>query len=429
MKIKSTVSFTLASVLTAGALAACSSGSTTTGGGNTSGATSGGGAKTINLWLAGKEDTPKELTDWLAKTWTTKYPGSTLKITHIDWPELTTRLNTALQSDTPPDVVEVGNTQAAAYTSVGAFSDLTSKMSELGSDIGPKSFIESGEWDGKNYAVPYYWGSRYIFYSKKAFKDAGIAVPTTLADFDKAAVTLKQKQAGNTKYSGFWLPGQDWRNGISWVFANGGNIATQENGKWVGQLASPNSVKGLTEWQTLAQKATTAPKDGKDAEPWTAFNNGQSAMFMAPSWARWSVDKAKTADLGAFALPGVDGGAAPVFAGGSDLGIAAKSKNQDQAFDVLKLIYSDDYQKLLAKNGLGPARSNFTDLMGSDEFAKAAISAASNSKLTPTSPNWAGVETSNVMEAFFGKIASGADVTTTAKETDATLEKALNASS
>ena len=75
MKIKSTVSFTLASVLTAGALAACGSGSTTTGG-NTSGATSGGGAKTINLWLAGKEDTPKELTDWLTKTWTTKYPAA-----------------------------------------------------------------------------------------------------------------------------------------------------------------------------------------------------------------------------------------------------------------------------------------------------------------------------------------------------------------
>ena len=225
------------------------------------------------------------------------------------------------------------------------------------------------------------------------------------------------------------MPGQDWRNGISWVFANGGNIATQENGKWVGQLSSANSVKGLTEWQNLAKNATVAPKDGKDAEPWTAFNNGENAMFMAPSWARWSVDKSKTADLGAFALPGTDGGAAPVFAGGSDLGIAAKSKNQDQAFDLLKLIYSDDYQKLLAKNGLGPANSSFTDLMGTDEFAKAAISAASNSKLTPTSPNWAGVETSNVMEAFFGKIASGADVATAAKETDAALEKALNASS
>lgn len=431
MKIKATASIALASVLTAGALAACGGGSTTTGGNTTAGGgntTGGGSGKTINLWLAGKTDTPAALTDWLTKTYAQKYPGSTLKITHIDWPELTTRLNTALQSDTPPDVVEVGNTQAAAYTSVGAFSDLTSKMSELGSDIGPKSFIESGKWDGKNYAVPYYWGSRYIFYSKKAFKDAGIALPTTLDQFNQAAVSLKQKQAGNTKYSGFWVPGQDWRNGISWIFANGGDIAVQENGKWVGKLSSPNSIKGLTEWQNLAEKATVAPKDGKDAEPWTSFNNGEAAMFMAPGWAGGSVDKSKASDLGGFALPGTSGGAAPVFAGGSDLGIAAKSKNQTEAFNVLKLIFSDDYQKLLAQNGLGPANSQFTSLMGSDEFAKAAIAAASNSKLTPTSPNWAGIETSNVMEAFFGKIASGADVASAAKETDATLEKALNAS-
>jgi N,N'-diacetylchitobiose transport system substrate-binding protein len=151
-------------------------------------------------------------------------------------------------------------------------------------------------------------------------------------------------------------------------------------------------------------------------------------MFMAPSWARWSVDKKHTPDLGGFALPGVDGGAAPVFAGGSNLAISAKSKNQALAFDVLKLIYSDDYQKALATNGLGPANDSFTSLMGSDEFAKSAIAAASNSKLTPASPEWATVETAKVMEEFFGKIAAGDDVATAAKATDAKLNTMLNKS-
>ena len=101
-------------------------------------------------------------------------------------------------------------------------------------------------------------------------------------------------------------------------------------------------------------------------------------MFMGPSWARWSVAEDKAKDLGAFALPGVDGGAAPVFAGGSNIAISAKSKNQNGAFDVLKLIYSDEFQQQLAKNGLGPANDKFTALMGDDEFAKAAIAAASH---------------------------------------------------
>jgi N,N'-diacetylchitobiose transport system substrate-binding protein len=404
-----------ASALALSALAAC---------GGSDDKKTDGGSDTVTLWLAGKEDTPKKVEDWLVKEFAANHEGKTLKVQHIDWGELIPRLNTALQSDKTPDVVEIGNTQAATFTSVGAFTDLTDKLDQLGDNIGPESFLEAGTFDGKVSAVPYYWGSRYIFYSKKAFADAGLSVPTTLADFDAAATQLKSE--GDSKYSGLWLPGQDWRNGISWIFANGGDIATEQDGKWVASLSSAESIKGLTELQGLYEKATTAPRDGKDAEPWTSFNNGEAAMFMAPSWARWSVDEKHAKDLGGFALPGVDGGAAPVFAGGSNIGISAKSKNQKLAFDVLKLIYSDEFQQQLAKNGLGPANDEFTSLMGDDEFAKSAIAAASNSKLTPASPEWAAVESASIMEEFFGKIASGEDVTATAKATDDQLNAALN---
>ncbi len=416
MKLTKIAAAAAASALALTALAAC--------GGSSDGDQAEGGSDTVTLWLAGKTDTPPKVEAWLVKEFAAQHKGKNLKVQHIDWGELIPRLNTALQSDKTPDVVEVGNTQAATFTSVGAFTDLTGKLDQLGDDIGPKSFVDAGTYDGKVSAVPYYWGSRYIFYSKKAFKDAGIEVPTTLEGFNQAATQLKAD--GGSKFSGFWLPGQDWRNGISWIFANGGDIAKQEGGKWVATLSSPESVKGLTELQGLYEKATTAPKDGKDAEPWTAFNNGEAAMFMAPSWARWSVDKKRAADLGGFALPGVDGGAAPVFAGGSNLGVSAKSKNQDLAFDVLKLIYSDEFQQQLAKNGLGPANDKYTGLMGDDEFAKAAVSAASNSKLTPASPEWASVESASIMEEFFGKIASGGDVAAAAKATDDKLNAALN---
>jgi len=415
MKLRKLAAAAAATALGLGTLAAC--------GDDSGGGSSEGGSDTLTLWLAGKEDTPTDATDWLKKEFESQHDGKTLKIERIDWGELLTRLNTSLPSDKTPDVVEVGNTQAASFTSIGAFTDLTDKADELGA-MGPQSFVDAGTWDDKLFAVPYYWGSRYVFYSKSAFKDAGLEVPKTLADFNAAAQQLKTDGGGD--YSGFWLPGQDWRNGISWVFANGGDIAVQDGDKWVGKLSSAESIKGLTEWQQLAEKATTAPKDGKDEEPWTSFNNGEAAMFMAPSWARWSVAEDKADDLGAFALPGAESGAAPVFAGGSNLGISAKSKNQDLAFDLLKLIYSDDYQQLLAKNGLGPANDEFTSLMGDDEFAQAAITAASSSKLTPTSPEWSAVETASVMEEFFGALANGKDVAATAKATDAKLEEMLN---
>ncbi len=409
------------------ALTGCSTnGSTTdpTSAAPTDAATTPAGDRSITLWLADQEkDVAPALPEYLKKEFAAA-TGATLNIEFIGWGELLPRLSTALSNpDQTPDVVEIGNTQAPTFTTVGAFTDLTDKMDELagGAKVVPQGFIDAGSVDGKVYAVPYYWGSRYVFYDKGAFKDAGIEVPKTLAEFGDAA-----KKLTTDEKSGFWLPGQDWRNGISWLFANGGDIAVNEGGKWVGKLSSPESQKALAEVKDLFENATHAPKDGEDKEAWTPFNNGDTAMFMAPSWARWSVTEDLAENLGAFALPGVDGGTAPVFAGGSNMGISKASKNQDLAFELLKVVYSDGYQKVLAENGMGPVRDSFTSLMGDDEFAQAAIAASATSKLTPASAGWASVEQSRVMEEFFGKIAQGGDVAALAAETDATLNKVLN---
>lgn len=426
MKLSTMTRAAVVTTVAATILAACSPGSTTDEAGEPADAAGTGAdasGEGITLWLAGETDTPVELEEWLVTAFEEE-TGSPLVVQRIPWGELLERANQALpDAGNTPDVIEMGNTQVPTYTSVGAFEDLTDLLGELG-DIGPEGFIEAGTYDGTVYAVPYYWGSRYVFYDKEAFADAGLEVPTTLDEVSEAAIALRE--AGDDSFSGIWLPGQDWRNGISWIFAHGGDIAVQEGDQWVGALSSPGSLAGLTQWQELFAGASTAPQDGKDAEAWVPFNIGEAAMFMAPSWARWSVEEDKADDLGAFALPGVDGGVAPVFAGGSNIAISAQSQNKELAADLMRLIFSDAYQTMLAENGLGPANPAFTDLMGDDEFAQAAIAAASNAKLTPASSEWAAVETASVMEEFFGRIAGGQDVGTVAAETDAKLEDMLN---
>lgn len=439
MKLSTTTRVAMAALVSASLLAACSNDAgpggettgdeTTAGGGETSAETgtddtAAAGDQELTLWLAGETDTPVELEEWLVTTFEEQNEGATLTVQRIPWGELLDRANQALPDpENTPDVIELGNTQVPAYTSVGAFTDLSGLLEELG-DIGPEGFIEAGTYDGKAYALPYYWGSRYVFYDKDAFQDAGVEVPTTLEELSTAAAELRK--AGGDDYAGFWLPGQDWRNGISWIFAHGGDIATLDGDQWTGKLSSPESVEGLEQWQQLYADASTAPVDGKDAEPWVPFNNEEAAMFMAPSWAAGTVDEARKDALGGFALPGVDGGAAPVFAGGSNIAISAQSQHQDLSMELLRLIYSDDFQKMLAENGLGPANPEFTSLMGDDEFATAAIDAAANAKLTPASPNWAAVETAGLMEEFFGQIAAGDDVESAAEAADAELESILN---
>lgn len=59
--------------------------------------------------------------------------------------------------------------------------------------------------------------------------------------------------------------GQDWRDGISSIFANGGEIAKYDGGKWVDTLDNPNTLKGMEPLQNLYRNASHAPSDMKDA--------------------------------------------------------------------------------------------------------------------------------------------------------------------
>jgi N,N'-diacetylchitobiose transport system substrate-binding protein len=404
-------------------------------------------AATIKLWLNGT-DTPEALREYPTTTFAAQNPGSTLVIEQQDWNGLVPRLQTALSSeDQTPDLVEVGNTQSATFTYAGAFSDLTDLYPELGGEKLLPGFVEAGTAEGKVMAVPYYSGARAVFYNKDMFKKAGLEVPTTLADFTKAAQKLT-----TDKVSGFWFPGQDWYNGATWIYTNGGNLAVQDGDQWKGALSSPESIKGLEQVQELFKTATKAPADSDSNEPWVPFNQGKAAMFSAPTWARWSIDlpecnegvaaddKSEEATAkrtkqqacneehtGVFPMPGLEASkVATAFAGGSNLGIPAKSKNQDLAKNLLKIIFSPEFQNQLGKNGLIPGNTEFATSMGDDVYAKAAIAAALGAKLTPAAENWATVEGDRVLEDFFQKLATGEDVATAAAAADQLISDTLN---
>jgi N,N'-diacetylchitobiose transport system substrate-binding protein len=404
-------------------------------------------AATIKLWLNGT-DTPDALREYLTTTFESENPGSKLVIEEQDWSGLVPRLQTALGSaDQTPDVVEIGNTQSPTFTYAGAFADITDMYDELGGDSLLPGFVDAGSADGKFYAAPYYSGARAVFYNKDAFAAAGVEVPTTLAEFTEVAKKLQ-----TDTQSGFWFPGQDWYNGAAWIYTNGGDLAVQEGDEWKGALSTPESIKGLEEVQDLFQNATNAPADSDSNEPWVPFNAGQSAMFSAPTWARWSIDlpqcnKAVDPDdeseeakalrgeqqacneehTGVFPLPGLEEGSfANGFAGGSNIAVAAKSKHPELAKNLLKIIFSEEYQNMLGENGLIPGNTEYAASMGDDVYAKAAVEAALAAKLTPAAEKWADVEGDRILEDFFQQLATGADVKEAAASTDKLLEEALN---
>ncbi|HET8927033.1 MAG TPA: extracellular solute-binding protein [Microbacterium sp.] len=389
------------------------------------------GPAEIRVWLVGT-DTPQEARDYLVKTFEDQNAGSTLVIEEQQWTGLVDKLTTSLSSNDSPDIVEMGNTQAPAFTSAGALLSLDDIKEQLGgSDLLP-GFVEAGTWDGTLYAAPYYSGSRVVFYNTAMYDTAGVAVPTTLDEYVSNGVTLAQQLPG---VSGVYFPGKDWYNALPFVWENGGEIAVQQDGTWDAQLSSSESVAGLTQVQELMTKASLAPKDGDETEGWVPFRTEKAATYSAPSWAYWSIvadeDQKPTAvaeTTGYFALPGKDGGAAQVFAGGSNIGIAAKSNSPELAKKALEIILSDEYQSILAGAGLVPALTSLGDKVAgaTPELAAIIAEAAANAKLTPASPNWADVEAKGIMQDLFVNIANGGDVQELAEAADEQIESILN---
>lgn len=125
-------------------------------------------------------------------------------------------------------------------------------------------------------------------------------------------------------------------------------------------------------------------------------------------------------------LPGVDGGVAPVFAGGSNIAISATSTKQEGAAELLRIIFSAEYQEMLGANGLGPGNLDHVSSLGDDQFATALATSAEHSKLTPAAPGWAAVEGSGLLEEFFGKVNGGGDIASLAAEYDAKITPLLN---
>jgi len=386
----------------------------------------------IRVWLVGT-DTPQDARDYLKTTFEKENPGSTLTIEEQAWGGLVDLLTTNLSGSDSPDVVEVGNTQAAAFTSAGAFLDLTDDYEELGGDDLLPGFVEAGSYDGKFYAAPLYSGARLVFYKKDALAAAGLEVPTTLDEYISNAETLAKKNPGK---SGIWWPGQDWYNALPYIWENGGDIATFKDGEWASGFSSAESIKGLEQVQEVMTKASKAPKDANETNPQVGFCEGSSLQISAPSWVKWSIlapedaeapgCPAEEANLGVYALPGADGGAAQVFAGGSNIAVSAKSAHPTLAKKALAIILSDEFQTIYGEGGLVPAKLSLADTMGTDEVAQAISAAAGNARLTPASPKWAEVEASGLLTDFFVQIAQGGDVEELATDLDAKINDILN---
>jgi N,N'-diacetylchitobiose transport system substrate-binding protein len=100
------------------------------------------------------------------------HPGWKVNYQVQQWNGIVDKLTTALASNNPPDVVEMGNTQAITFEAAGALMDLTSSRAALNggssndSASADQKFLASlnsaSVYKDKLFAMPFYAGDRVL---------------------------------------------------------------------------------------------------------------------------------------------------------------------------------------------------------------------------------------------------------------------------
>jgi len=395
-----------------------------------------GAGKTIKVWLMVDAETgwKKVVEDASARF--KADTGADVKVEYQPWANHLTKLDATLSGTDVPDVIELGNTEFAKYVYNGGFAPLNKSEFE-NSDTWLQGLSGACELDGKTYCVPYYAGARVLIYRTDLFEKSKIEVPKTYDDFLKAADKL-QADNKSSKFGAIYMP-VNWFAAMSWAQADGGRIAVREGDKWVGQLSQPAAVAGLQKWADLVKKYSKADPSKDENDQAAIFAHGQAGMFYGNGWEKGSAEEIKkdpndpnsalvpTKVKGKLALAPMPD--VPSFLGGSNLGVAQKSKNQALAAKWIKYFTdTKSMEGLITANAL-PNSTALLDKAAQVEGMEATAQAAKNSWFPPNSDKWADVEKATVMQTMLRDILTGKKTTQQAAAwADEQINTILNAS-
>ncbi|MBT2384573.1 extracellular solute-binding protein [Streptomyces sp. ISL-11] len=401
-------------------VAACGSGDSDKGSGD------GAGTKSLTVWFMDGSNpagwTKSVQTEFEQKT------GAKLSIQVQKWDGIQQKLTTALSESSPPDVIEVGNTQTPAYAQTGGLSELGDLKKEIGGGWS-ESLNKPAVFDGKQYAAPWYASNRVVIYNKKVWADAGVKdIPKTRADLFKAFEAIEKKGDAEPLY----LPGQNWYFFDGLTIGTGADLVKKDGKKYVSNLGDPKVAKAMEVYKQY-QAFSKAPKDKDEATPQQAdiFAKGRTGAFIGMGWEAQTAIKANPAiekEIGFFTIPGESADKPEgVFLGGSNLAVAAGSKKQDLAKEFLKIALSDKNEGALAKEvGSIPNKDSLVGNVKGNAAAEAAAPAAKNGGTTPLIPEWAAVENApNPVKAYMTAVLGGKSPEEAAKQVEADMNKRL----
>ncbi len=372
------------------ALPACSAGSTV---GGQSGA---GSKKSLSMLMLGPNDkTVSEMNTTILPAFTDE-TGITVELQTSDWGSGFQKVTTAAASGTLTDVVMMGGIWLAPLASKKAVLPIEDLLKDYAdaSEFFP-GMLKDCEFGGHTYGLPLYSDTRTAMYRKSFLEKAGVdtsTLPTTWSEY--ADVAAKVSKAGGGPLAFPVDLGADRSVGLQQSYAQlmfqAGGTYYDDSGKAI--FASDQGVKAL-DYMTGFYRRNEASADqvntgtgpspfvaGDTAMGFSGFSTIQNARQFAP-------DVEKDIVLGDPLA--VDSSGKPTTSAWiNKLGISAKTKNRDGAWQLLQFLNNQDNSAKLAElyGGL-PARKDLADAPYLKDISPNLVKAAQYIVPQPPSPN------------------------------------------
>lgn len=233
----------------------------------------------INYWHTFTSQSEFAGLDEVMKLFAAAHPEVAVTQENIPNPEFMAKITAAVVANSRPDSTMVSSERVADLVAMGGLNDLTDRIAawERRGDFDDSRFASITK-EGKVYGVPAFTFVDWMYYRKDWFDEAGLAPPTTYAEFRDAAIKLTDPAKGRF---GFGMRGGAGGQAfVINVMEGFGAKLIQDDGT-IG-LDRDKAIEAIDWWAGLLVKdgavPPSAPNDGF-RQIMEAFQTGQTAML------------------------------------------------------------------------------------------------------------------------------------------------------
>ncbi|MCX3062662.1 ABC transporter substrate-binding protein [Streptomyces beihaiensis] len=256
-------------------------------------------------------------------------------------PDGVTKLTNAVKAGNAPDVTTMDYSELPEFAGQGNLQDLSGAAGAFVKAKFPDNMQSLVNLGGKTWAVPFDVTPLELFYRKDLFKKFGVAVPTTWAEYRKAAEKI-HKADPSVRITNFGggdpalLAGLAWQAGAHWYSISGD--------AWKVDIDDAASRKVAAYWDGLLKDdlASKTPLWSKDETSERA--NGKVATVIGAAWSASGFPTnypALKGKWGIAPLPTWDGRAATGMYGGTSYVVPKGSAHRDADVEFIKWVTTD----------------------------------------------------------------------------------------